>query len=374
MTISYTVGDLPIWRGAQETPAFEVAPFTFELDVAGIVRLQHSAITEALMAAYADLSYHFITSPPGASRWGNELAGKSLDGLVALHPQLVGTDVLELGGGTLFSAEHLVSRLGVRSVTLVDPAVHEAPTDDRVQVIREYFGFDTPLDRRFPVIMSFNTLEHVPDPVAFLRAARERLEDDGVLYLKMPECEASLEMGDLGLCVHEHLSYFTEEFLDTVLARAGLQRVGQANYQGALQVLARRTEPAPEARAGSGARLMDAFAARAGQHIEWLRAFAQEHSGQEVAFVGASVGLANLLHLSGIADDVLLGIFDGDDLKAGRYLPGVDVAIRRTADAELARYRHIFVVPVNFAQEIRAGLQARPELSGATIAPAFATA
>jgi SAM-dependent methyltransferase len=368
----YSVGVLPVWRGAQTGPALQVAPFAFERNKFGVIRLKQSNVLEEVVEAYGHDDYHFITSPPGSSDWGNRLAQKSLDGVNALCGSIAGLDVLELGGGTLYSAQYMVGAMGAASVTVVDPAIAVQPDDRRIRVCRVYFQEDTPVERRYKLIVSFNALEHIPDPLAFLRAAHRNLADDGMIYLKMPECEDSFRMGDLGLCVHEHLSYFTRDSLETLLRCAGFALAGDASYRGALQITARKGKPIADSVCASTSGLLARFGERAEAHVERLRAFAHRHRGESVAFVGASVGLSNALYLSEIAKDMDVEIYDGDSLKTGRYLPGFDKPIRLTGDKSLEKHTQVFITPVNFFDEIEATLRRRPGLGRANLQPVFA--
>jgi len=367
----YNVGELPIWYGAQLSPSLKTAPFAFKVNEAGLVQLHDGGTTSDMISGYGADGYHFITSPPGASEWGNILAKKSLDGLVQLYGSLAGLDVLEIGGGTLYSAEQMVGALGAASVTLVDPAVVTASPDARITVRREYFSRTTDLPHSYKLIVSLNTLEHVPNPQDFLSCIQHWLADDGVVYLKMPECEESLEKGDLGLCVHEHLSYFTPGSLDALLSRAGLRRIAQANYQGALQILAAKAKPDAGAVCDGSEALVKAFSAKATAHIDRLRDFGMCNQGQPVAFIGASVGLSNILHLSGIGKMMDVEIFDGDALKTGRYLPGFEKPIKLTADVALEKHRNIFITPLNFFSEIKKQISSRPGMASVAIEAVF---
>lgn len=376
MSVDCDLGEIPIWRGAQRTPALQCAPFGFALDGLGLVRLKSPDIVARMVEAYARDDYQFITSPPGSSDWGNELAQRSLNGLEKLYFEscgsgIAGLDVLELGGGTTYCSQYLIEKMDAASVTLVDPAVRENADHPNLHVRREYFTDETVLEKPSRLIVSFNTLEHVSDPVAFLAAARRHLADDGLIFLKMPECGKSLAKGNLGLCVHEHLSYFTLASLDTLLAYVGLERVGEANYLGALQIIARKGSPDPEAHCDSTSHLLAAFAANAEAPMDRLKRFATGHRGRRVAFVGASVGLCNVLHLSGIGKLMQVEIFDGDSLKTGRFLPGFERPIMMTDDPRLESHEHIFITPVNFFDEIRAGLEKRPGLAQAQIHAVF---
>ena len=142
-----------------------------------------------------------------------------------------GKHILEIGAGTLFTAETLIDSYGAASVTIIDPALHDKPSNSRITIIRQYFNSDTKFDRSFDLIISFNTLEHVPDTIGFLASIAEHMSDEMALYLKLPDCGESFYNGDLGLCVHEHLSYFTSTTLDACLLANGLKRVSNSNYQ-----------------------------------------------------------------------------------------------------------------------------------------------
>ena len=46
-------------------------------------------------------------------------------------------------------------------------------------------------------------------------------KSDGLLFVMVPDCTEQLEMGDWGICLHEHLSYFTLPSFSSVVTRAG---------------------------------------------------------------------------------------------------------------------------------------------------------
>lgn len=84
---------------------------------------------------------------------------------------------------------------------------------------------DSPTDP-VSVICAFDTIEHVPDPLVFLRQVRERLTGDGVVLLSLPYI-SSLPARLLGrrwwtLKPEQHITHFTPATLRLVAARAGL--------------------------------------------------------------------------------------------------------------------------------------------------------
>ena len=94
--------------------------------------------------------------------------------------------------------------------------------------------------RDFPLITAIDLLEHVTDPGAFLRAARERLRDGGLLYLETPNIASTVYATGrmLGRALNgrrsglverlfppEHVQYFTPASLRALAAASGFQVV-----------------------------------------------------------------------------------------------------------------------------------------------------
>ncbi|HXG60971.1 MAG TPA: class I SAM-dependent methyltransferase [Planctomycetota bacterium] len=77
---------------------------------------------------------------------------------------------------------------------------------------------------QWDVVVMNHVLEHVQDPVDFLRAARRRLRPGGVLHVAVPNvaCIEALFPG-WNCYLPCHLSYFTPQSLSQTLRRAGFQ-------------------------------------------------------------------------------------------------------------------------------------------------------
>lgn len=84
----------------------------------------------------------------------------------------------------------------------------------------------TALAGRYDVIAAWDTLEHVPDPVAFLRTARGLLAEDGVLVFSTPYFSSLparlLHSRWWTLKPAEHIWHFTPHSHQLVFVRAGL--------------------------------------------------------------------------------------------------------------------------------------------------------
>jgi 2-polyprenyl-3-methyl-5-hydroxy-6-metoxy-1,4-benzoquinol methylase len=85
---------------------------------------------------------------------------------------------------------------------------------------------DAPLQPGFDVVCAWDTVEHVPDPLAFWRTVRSLVADDGVVLFSTPYY-SSLPARLLGtrwwtLKPNEHIWHFTPRTHALLLARAGL--------------------------------------------------------------------------------------------------------------------------------------------------------
>nr|WP_204331863.1 class I SAM-dependent methyltransferase [Geodermatophilus sabuli] len=85
---------------------------------------------------------------------------------------------------------------------------------------------DAPLRPGFDVVVAWDTVEHVPDPLAFWRTVRSLVADDGVVLFSTPYV-SSLPARLLGtrwwtLKPTEHIWHFTPRTHALVAARAGL--------------------------------------------------------------------------------------------------------------------------------------------------------
>jgi SAM-dependent methyltransferase len=84
---------------------------------------------------------------------------------------------------------------------------------------------------RFDAVNLTNVLEHVPDPIAVLTAARDLLQPGGVLCAGVPNdfspfqraAQAAMNLEEWWLAPPHHLNYFDFDSLSALLARLGLE-------------------------------------------------------------------------------------------------------------------------------------------------------
>lgn len=110
------------------------------------------------------------------------------------------------------------------------------------EVVQGYFPDDLPDPAaRFAVIAALDVLEHMAEPLPFLRAIRASLAGGGRLLLQVPNWDSllvRLEGPRSSVVCPGHWSYFTPATLPALLARAGFRALELATVQSEIDRLA----------------------------------------------------------------------------------------------------------------------------------------
>jgi SAM-dependent methyltransferase len=137
---------------------------------------------------------------------------------------------LEVGCGQGAFLACLAQEAGpqLQSADGFDPAYRGAPAvGASIRFHNDYFDPRTSelLRDRPNVVVSRHTIEHVPDPVAFLQSIRRALgtNSDAVVCVETPDVDWIIANDAIQDFFYEHCSIFTEAALSFALRRAGFQ-------------------------------------------------------------------------------------------------------------------------------------------------------
>jgi 2-polyprenyl-3-methyl-5-hydroxy-6-metoxy-1,4-benzoquinol methylase len=116
-------------------------------------------------------------------------------------------------------------RLGFKTYG-VDPAknLHTTSTHKGHNVICDFWPTDKGFDTQFDVITAQNSFAHNPDPLSWLLAARQRLDNDGKIFIQTSQADMVLN-GEFDTIYHEHINYFNAESMKRLAERAGLHLI-----------------------------------------------------------------------------------------------------------------------------------------------------
>ncbi|MCK4627982.1 MAG: class I SAM-dependent methyltransferase [Sedimentisphaerales bacterium] len=81
----------------------------------------------------------------------------------------------------------------------------------------------------YNAIVAFDVIEHLPDPLSFLRHIIARISSRGIIFLEMPnwQCVEGRLFGHLWnmLNMRDHLNFFSKDALNYILGKMGLQTI-----------------------------------------------------------------------------------------------------------------------------------------------------
>jgi SAM-dependent methyltransferase len=302
----------------------------------------------------SQMNIPLLPPPPGASEWANSLGESYVGAVISVIRNDSPRNILEIGGGSAWIASRLRERYSTASYVLVDPSVRDSAAG--VEVVLDYFPSSQLADRSFDLVLGFNVLEHVPDPLSFLRSIRRQLSANGRVILVYPDCERQLLRGDLNVLIHEHLSYFTEESSRWLATAAGFNVLSLHSENDAFTVVLEAGSSHAEGHPQLNEFKLIKTSAEAFQNLLTnISDVIRQHldNGHYVGFHGATAGLNTFLFLTCLGDHPNVRLYDGDVSKVGSYLPACSSPIMSSIDGSYAENSLLVISAMSFYEQIR---------------------
>jgi 2-polyprenyl-3-methyl-5-hydroxy-6-metoxy-1,4-benzoquinol methylase len=268
----------------------------------------------------------------------------------AMLPQLP-TSAADIGCGGVYLLQKM-RELGL-TVKGIDPSpvTAEAGRKACIEIVSDFYPSPS-LTERFDVLFHYDVLEHVEDPVTFLRAHHANLSSQGALIFAVPDCSQHIKLGDVSMLLHEHLNYFDSESLAHVVRAAGFEPLllEPARNGGVLLCcavpVANHVAPHASAKGDSKFRTFRAKAKTA------LRRFAELTNQSSRGELGLYVPLRAFPYLSQLPANVQLRFFDDDPGLRGRYYDGFDIVIESRDELAARPPRQVLVCSLAFGHKI----------------------
>ena len=224
--------------------------------------------------------------------------------------------VFEIGPGTGWLGDH-IEKHGAEHTAWVGK--WPVPAEERHR---------QPPDKHFDQVIANHVLEHVEDPVAFLKSCVPLLRKSGKIFIVVPDCTAEVAFGDISMAQGQHLSYFTTHSIRRTFAAAGLDPISLHDVRGKLYVVGEPTtrviDFSPVSHETFGAFINKAT--RNYAHVGNLL-MSLDAAGQRVGIY------CPMRFLPYCRDQDFLKRYRlFDDGMAGKWLDGVDIMIESAAD------------------------------------------
>lgn len=216
-------------------------PFSIDVDSeTGTMKQSSNAhVRRALERAYRMGSH--VSGMMDSSGIGREYA----DDFIRFLKNMFSTDrfdgvrILEIGCGTGYLL-YLLKNLGAE-VTGIEPGPHGQDGSHKydVPIVHDFFP-SSKIRGQYDLVILYGVVEHIENPLSFIREVASLLVSDGKIALAVPDCSPYIISGDVSLLFHEHWNYYTQDTLKISILKAfgGDVYISPSGYGGLLYAIA----------------------------------------------------------------------------------------------------------------------------------------
>ncbi len=295
----------------------------------------------------ADYKY----SPPRTKFFEQYL--ESLARMLIEKYRIVNAQVAEIGCGRPEFLE-VLAKMGNNTCLGIDPAAPAAVDDKRITLVQKlfdgnFFGTSPKL------VILRQTVEHISNPVAFLKKIREALPEGAIVYIEVPSTEFSVEHKCLHDFYHEHVGYYTAASMRYLLDQAGFEPDNLYRSYGEqyISVIARAKQTStPHAPQPDSSFMLSLNTLTA--TLEKLRSSAKKISGESKVWAlwgGGAKGVtfSNIIDASSLANLIAV---DANPDKMGVYMGGSGLKIYAPEELTAMSLETVVVMNALYKDEI----------------------
>lgn len=242
---------------------------------------------------------------------------------------------MELSGAEVYGLEHLQS------------SVEQGRRDGHrvFQGFMEHEHYQIPL-APYDGFYIMNYLEHIPNPGSFLRGIAYNLKENAAGIIEVPNFTMMLEKSLYSEFIQDHLSYFTQDTLESILRWNGFEvlRCESIWYDYILSAIVRKRSSVKVEH------LMDKHNQLKKEMKEYLTA--QRQKGRRLAVWGAGhQALANLSLLA-MEEDIVY-VVDSAPFKQNRYTPATHIPIVEPERLKKGEVDIVMIMAAGYSMEVK---------------------
>lgn len=262
----------------------------------------------------------------------------------------------------------------------VDPTANTAAAakEKGVETLIDFFGTDTAINKVIPqfgkadLICGSNVLAHVPEINDFIGGWKAALAPGGVMTIESPHLLRLVEQCQFDTIYHEHYSYLSLTFIDTLFKRVGLQLFDVEelpSHGGSIRVYARHAEDESKAIGPAVHEMLERERALGMTTLAYYQGFQAQmdeikyafwdflirakREGKRVAGYGAASKGNTLMNYAGYkGTDLIEFISDANPHKQNLLAPGCRVPVVHPDRIRETKPDYVIVFPWNLSKEI----------------------
>ncbi len=260
--------------------------------------------------------------------------------------------ISEIGAGGCYILNKL-KQSGYR-VAAIDPspAAAQKGKEFDIEVIPDFY----PAAKAIPksdMIIHYDVLEHVSDPVAFIQHHKNDLNADGLILFAVPDCTPYIEKGDVSMILHEHLNYYNSISLENVVKAAGFEplEIVKADYGGVLYCVARVSANSEWVSRKGQLEFID-FTKKVKKLTDQINDFISQGTGNGNV-LGCYIPLRALPYLSILKTSNNIRFFDDNPGIYMQYFDGFNVPVENFNDLLKSPVSHLLILSFAFGDKIK---------------------
>ena len=210
------------------------------------------------------------------------------------------------------------------------------------------------------IIICRHVIEHIMDPFDFLLPIGQSLNENGLLFLEMPNVNWILENNIIYDFFYEHCSYYNPYSISKLLNRAGFEIVEIKNeFQGQyMWVVAKKTDMISYKNG-------PVFKNKGGQHLGKMGLFEKTikdkinkkwYEFKKTALWGAGAKGTNFVNLFDKKREFIKCLIDINVAKQNKYVSGTGHIVISPEDIYKYDINNVFVMNANYYREVKEAL------------------
>lgn len=200
---------------------------------------------------------------------------------------------------------------------------------------------DRELDSQFDAFLMFNFLEHLPNPNLSLLRIHNKLTENGVGIVEVPNFDMILQKNLFSEFIRDHLFYFTEDTLNLILRLNGFKILRMEsiwkNY-----ILSTIVQKQPKLN-------LDSFKIEENKLKDSILSYIKKFNS--VAIWGAGHQALTLMALYNLGDRISY-VVDSSPFKQGRFTPVTHLPIVSPEKLKVSPVEAIIVIVAGFVSEV----------------------
>jgi 2-polyprenyl-3-methyl-5-hydroxy-6-metoxy-1,4-benzoquinol methylase len=263
---------------------------------------------------------------------------------------------LEIGAGYGYLL-YLLKKEGAKEILGLEPGKEGTIGSKKYKIpfVQDFFPSKL-LIKKFDYIFSYAVLEHIENPLFILKEIFKNLNNDGMVFLAVPDCEKKMMIGDISIISHQHLNYFTENSLRKLMEKAGFKniKIVESKKRSALFAWGIK-EQSPKKisqsqKSHSDKLIFKKFTINFTININAIQSLIEifEREGKEIGLYAPCANLIGLLNFKNRPR-----IFQRDKFKHSKYISGCPRVIEAPERLIKKPVDVLFIAPIDYDKEIR---------------------